>query len=81
MAASVVMQPQYQNVVVKKVEPQGKSLDLSIHVPTLTYGHEVWVVTKRTRSWIQAVEIRFLQQMDELSLRDRVSLELDKLEL
>ncbi len=31
----------------------------SIHVPTPTYGHELWVVTKRMTSWIQ-VEKRFL---------------------
>lgn len=65
----------------KKVEPQGESLDSLVYVPTHSYGHEVWVVTERTGSWIQAVEIRFLQQMDDLSLRDRVSLGLDKLEL
>lgn len=79
MAASVVMQAQYQTIVVKKVEPQGESLDLSVYVPTLTYSHEVWVVTERAGSWIQVVEI--LQQMDELSLSDRVSWGLDKLEL
>ena len=32
----------------------------SIYVPTINYGHELWVVTKRIRSWIQATEMSFL---------------------
>ncbi|KAI3361792.1 hypothetical protein L3Q82_002133 [Scortum barcoo] len=33
-------------------ESKGEALDLpwSIYVPTLTYGHELWVMTERTRS-------------------------------
>ena len=45
----------------------------SIFVPTLTYGHELWVVTERTRSWVQAAEMSFLCRVARLSLRDRVS--------
>ncbi|KAI3377134.1 hypothetical protein L3Q82_000326 [Scortum barcoo] len=32
-------------------EPKGEALNYrSIYVPTLTYGHELWVMTERTRS-------------------------------
>ncbi|KAI3368036.1 hypothetical protein L3Q82_026859 [Scortum barcoo] len=33
-------------------ESKGEALDLpvNLHVPTLTYGHELWVMTERTRS-------------------------------
>ena len=44
----------------------------SIYVPTLTYGHELWVVTERTSSRIQASEINFLRRAAGLSLRDKV---------
>ena len=53
-------------------EPQGEALSLpSIYVPALTYGHELWVVTQRTRSWIEAAEMSFLCRVAGLSLRDR----------
>ncbi|MDG2594891.1 hypothetical protein P7M37_24235, partial [Vibrio parahaemolyticus] len=35
----------------------------SIYVPTLTYGHELWVVTERMRSRTQATEISFLRRV------------------
>ncbi|TWW73332.1 hypothetical protein D4764_15G0007260 [Takifugu flavidus] len=38
----------------------------------LTYGQQCWVMTKRTRSWIQAAEMSFLRRVAGLSLRDRV---------
>ena len=41
-------------------EPEGKALNLPVYVPTLTYGHELWVVTERIRSRIQATEMSFL---------------------
>lgn len=31
----------------------------SIHVPTVTYGQDLWVMTKGTRSWIQVVDLSF----------------------
>ena len=40
----------------------------SIYVPTLTYGHELWVVTERTRSRIQVAEMGFLRRVSGLSL-------------
>uniref|UniRef100_A0A8C6KZX9 Reverse transcriptase domain-containing protein n=1 Tax=Nothobranchius furzeri TaxID=105023 RepID=A0A8C6KZX9_NOTFU len=44
----------------------------SIYVPTLTYGHELWVVIERTRSQKQAAEMSFLRRVTGLSFRDRV---------
>lgn len=38
----------------------------------VTCGHELWVVTKRMRLWIQAAKITFLLGVAGLSLRDKV---------
>ena len=35
------------------------SIYQSVYAPTLTYGHELWVMTKRTRSLTQATEMSF----------------------
>jgi len=48
------------------------ALSFIYYVPTLTYRHELWVVTERTRSRIQAAEMGFLSKVSGLSLRDRV---------
>ncbi|TWW71157.1 hypothetical protein D4764_17G0006400 [Takifugu flavidus] len=45
---------------------------VKIFVPTLTYGHELWVMTERTRSRVQTAEMSFLRRVAGLSLRDRV---------
>ncbi|TWW80607.1 R2 Retrovirus-related Pol polyprotein from type I retrotransposable element [Takifugu flavidus] len=63
-AASAVMRTLHQSVVAKRIYR-------SIFVPTLTYGHELWVMTKRTRSRVQAAEMSFLRRVARLSLRDR----------
>ncbi|KAK0132479.1 putative uncharacterized transposon-derived protein F52C9.6 [Merluccius polli] len=47
-------------------------VNTSIYVPALTYGHELWVMTERTRSRVQAAEMSFLRRVAGLSLRDRV---------
>ncbi|KAK0137879.1 hypothetical protein N1851_025925 [Merluccius polli] len=41
----------YRTIVVKRELNQKAKLSIyqSIYVPTLPYGHELWVVTKRTR--------------------------------
>ncbi|KAI3353374.1 hypothetical protein L3Q82_019912 [Scortum barcoo] len=52
-AASAVMRSVYRTVVVKKElsrKAKGSRFHRSIYVPTLTYGHELWVMTERTRS-------------------------------
>ncbi|KAI3377359.1 hypothetical protein L3Q82_008400 [Scortum barcoo] len=62
-AASAVMRSVYRTVVVKKELSRKAKLSIyrSIYVPTLTYGHELWVMTERTRSRIQAAEMSFLR--------------------
>nr|XP_054599772.1 uncharacterized protein LOC129164266 [Nothobranchius furzeri] len=73
-AASAVMRVLYRSVMVKRELSQKVKLSIyrSIYVPTLTYGHELWVVTDRMRSRIQAAEMSFLRRVAGLSLRDRV---------
>ncbi|KAI3369611.1 hypothetical protein L3Q82_025321 [Scortum barcoo] len=46
------MRSVYRTVVVKKELSRKAKLSIyrSIYVPTLTYGHELWVMTERTRS-------------------------------
>ncbi|KAK3564292.1 hypothetical protein QTP86_012012 [Hemibagrus guttatus] len=53
-AAAAVMQSMYWSVVVKKELSRKAKLSIyqSIYVPTLTYGHELWVMTER-----RAVEV------------------------
>lgn len=43
-----------------------------VFVPTLTYGHEFWVVTEGTRLRIKAAEMSFLRRVAGVSLGDRV---------
>ncbi|XP_048880792.1 uncharacterized protein LOC125748552 [Brienomyrus brachyistius] len=73
-AASAVMRALHRSVMVKRELSQKAKLSIyqSIYVPTLTYGHELWVVTERTRSRVQAAEMSFLRRVAGLSLRDRV---------
>ncbi|KAI3370360.1 hypothetical protein L3Q82_025131 [Scortum barcoo] len=45
----------------------------SIYIPTLTYGHELWVMTRKDKIMqIQAAEMSFLRRVAGRSLRDRV---------
>ncbi|TWW77869.1 hypothetical protein D4764_12G0012590 [Takifugu flavidus] len=73
-AASTVMRTLHRSVVVKRELSQKAKLSIyrSIFVPTLTYGHELWVMTERTRLRVQATEMSFLRRVAGLSLRDRV---------
>ncbi|KAK0137883.1 putative RNA-directed DNA polymerase from transposon X-element [Merluccius polli] len=73
-AASAVMRTLRGSVVVKRELSRKAKLSIyqSIFVPALTYGHELWVVTQRTRSRVQAAEMSFLRRVAGLSLRDRV---------
>ena len=73
-AASAVMRALYQSVVVKQELSRKAKLSIyrSIYLPTLTYGHELWIVTERTRSRIQAAKMSFLRRVAGLSLRDSV---------
>ncbi|KAK3510218.1 hypothetical protein QTP70_030444, partial [Hemibagrus guttatus] len=73
-AAAAVMQSMYRSVVVKKELSRKAKLSIyqSIYAPTLTYGHELWVMTERVRSRIQAAEMSLLRRVAGRSLRDRV---------
>ena len=73
-AASAVMRTLYRSVVVKRELNQKAKLLIyrSIFVPTLTYGHKLWVVTKRTRLRVQAAEMSFLCRVAGQSFRDSV---------
>ncbi|KAK3543057.1 hypothetical protein QTP70_010553 [Hemibagrus guttatus] len=73
-AAAAVMRSMYWSVVVKKELSQKAKLSIyqSIYVPTLTYGHELWVMTESVRSRIQAAKMSFLHRVPGRSLRDRV---------
>ncbi|KAK3564674.1 hypothetical protein QTP86_024821 [Hemibagrus guttatus] len=73
-AAAAVMRSMYRSVVMKKELSRKAKLSIyqSIYVPTLTYGHELWVMTERVRSQIQAAEMSFLRRVVGRSLRDRV---------
>ncbi|TWW65163.1 hypothetical protein D4764_21G0000630 [Takifugu flavidus] len=72
--ASAVMWTLHRSVVVKREPSQKAKLSIyrSIFVATLTYGHELWVMTERTRSRVQAAKMSFLRRVAGLSLRDRV---------
>ncbi|KAK3517717.1 hypothetical protein QTP70_016386 [Hemibagrus guttatus] len=73
-AAAAVMRSMYRSVVVKKELSRKAKLSIyqSSYAPTLTYGHELWVMTERVRSRIQAAEMCFLRRVAGRSLRDRV---------
>ncbi|KAK3575180.1 hypothetical protein QTP86_020916, partial [Hemibagrus guttatus] len=73
-AEAAVMRSMYRSVVVKKELSRKAKLSIyqSIYVPTLTYGHELWVMTERVRSRIQEAEMSFLRKVAGRSLRDRV---------
>ena len=70
-AASAVLRTLHRSIVVKKELSQKVKLSIywSIYVPTLTYGHELWVVTERTRLRIQAAEMGFLRRVSGLCLK------------
>ncbi|KAK3518107.1 hypothetical protein QTP70_033333 [Hemibagrus guttatus] len=62
------------SVVMKKELSRKAKLSIyqSIYIPTLTYGHELWVMTERVRSRIHAAEMSFLRRVAGRSLGDRV---------
>ncbi|KAK3506381.1 hypothetical protein QTP70_003644, partial [Hemibagrus guttatus] len=82
-AAAAVMRSVYRSVVVKKELSRKAKLSIyqSIYVPTLTYGPELWAMTERVRSWIQAAEMSFLRRVAGHSLRDRVRSSVTRKEL
>uniref|UniRef100_A0A671UC54 ribonuclease H n=1 Tax=Sparus aurata TaxID=8175 RepID=A0A671UC54_SPAAU len=73
-AAGAVLHALHRTVVTKRELSRKAKLSIcrSIFVPTLTYGHERWVMTERMRSRVQAAEMGFLRRVAGVSLRDRV---------
>ena len=73
-AAGAVLRSLYRTVVTKRELSHKAKLSSyrSIFVPILTYGHEGWVMTERTRSQVQAAEMSFLRRVAVFSFRDRV---------
>ncbi|KAK3547403.1 hypothetical protein QTP86_018910, partial [Hemibagrus guttatus] len=72
-AVAAVMRSMYRFVVVKNELSRKAKLSIyqSIYVPTLTYGHELWVMTERIRSRIQAAEMSFLRRLAGFFLKDK----------
>ena len=72
-AVGVVLHALCRKVVMKRELSQKAKLSIywSVFVHTLTYGHELWVMTERMRSQVQAAKMSFLM-MGGVSLRDRV---------
>ena len=56
LSAGAVLRSLYRTVVTKRELSRKAKLSIyqSIFVPILTYGHEGWVMTERTRSRVQA---------------------------
>ena len=60
-AGGAVLHSLYRTIVTKRELSRKAKLSIyrSIFFPTLTYGHECWVMTERTRSRVQAAEMGF----------------------
>lgn len=73
MAAAILWMPPC-SVVGKRELSQKKKLSLqwSVYILALIYGHEISVMTERTRSLLQAAEISFLPKVAGHLLSDRV---------
>uniref|UniRef100_A0A3Q3VMF7 Uncharacterized protein n=1 Tax=Mola mola TaxID=94237 RepID=A0A3Q3VMF7_MOLML len=74
--AACVLQQRFRAQRRRNIEELSQRAKLSIYrsvyIPTLTYGHELWVATERMRLRIQTAEISVLRRVAGLSLRDRV---------
>ena len=64
------MRALHRSVVVNRGLSREAKLSIyrSIFVPTLTYGHKLWGVTKRTISEVQVVAMSFICRVGGLSL-------------
>ena len=63
--ARAVMRALHHSVVLKWELSRKEKLSVFkfIFVPIVTYGHELWVMTKRMRSQMQASKMRFLRKI------------------
>lgn len=48
------------------------SIFKAVYRSSLTYGHETWILTERTRSRVQAAEMRFLRRIVGVTRMDRI---------
>ncbi len=73
-AAGAVLPSLYRTAVTKRELSRKAKLLIycSVFVPSLTYGHEGWVMTERVRSQLQVVEMGFLRRLAGVSLWDKV---------
>ena len=72
--AIAVMRALHYSVVMKRELSKKAKLSIfkAVFVPTLTYGHESWVMIKRMRSQVQASEMRFLQRIEGVTMFNKV---------
>ena len=61
-----VMRALHYSVVIKRELSKKAKLSIfkTAFVPNLTYGHELWIITERVRSQVQASEMNFLQRIE-----------------
>ncbi|CAM1299744.1 Uncharacterised protein r2_g968 [Pycnogonum litorale] len=77
-AAGAVMRQLQRSVLLRRELGVKAKLAVfkSVFVPIVTYGHEPWVMTERTRSRIRAAEMAFirriLRRISGLTMLDRV---------
>ena len=72
--ASSVTRALYYSVVIKRELSKRTNLSIfkTVFVPILTYGQELWLMTQRVRSQVQASEIRFLRTIEGVTLLNKV---------
>src|SRR5690606_19463265 len=72
--ASVVARELWRLVVCNARLSQEAKLAVyrSLFKSILTYGHESWILTERTRSRVQAAEMRFLRRIVGVTRMDRI---------
>lgn len=72
-AASVILQVLHRTLAVKNELSHKVKLSIyrSVYVPSLTYVHELWVVTHRAICGQKVAEMKFLWRAAGLSLRGR----------
>ena len=73
LAGAIVRQLKRSVVLKRELGVKAKlAIFKSVFRPTLTYGHEPWVMTERSRSRVQAAEMSFLRAVVGVSRLDRV---------
>ena len=68
-----VMRALHYSVVIKRELSKKAKLSIfkTAFVPNLTYGHELWIITERVRSQVQASEMNFLQRIEGVTLYNK----------